>query len=475
MIRRLNSIAGFSNAGQMLAALRKKETTSAEIVELLLVTSADNHSLAAFSHIDADAVREAAADADAKRVSGEQLSLLGLPICVKDNIDVAGIETTAGTPALENNIATQTAPVVQRLLDQGAIVFGKTRMHELAYGTSGDNAWHGPVRNPFDHDRIAGGSSSGTAAAIAAGIVPIGLGSDTGGSVRIPAAFCGLAGLRPTAGRYPNAGVFPISATRDTVGPLARCFHDLDLIDAAICRRSSPIPGIDLLSIRLGVPDAFFFDGLEDEVSRISAQALDTLGQAGVTLVPVPGSAFGELYRKAGFAVTLFETRPTIEEHIVNHGIDVSFDEIVAKIASPDVREILAHILSQPAGEFTANYRQAIEIYRPALQAVYADLITGYRLDGIVFPTTKLPALLIGQGEIEIGGDLISAFDVMIENTGPGSLCGVPGISIPCGMTKGGVPLGLSIDGPFWSDRHLLGVGATLEQLLPNPWSDRSV
>jgi mandelamide amidase len=459
----------------MLTALRKKEITSTEIAELLLTANADNEGLAAFSHIDADGLREAAAAADAKSLSGEPPSLLGLPICVKDNIDVVGMATTAGTPALENNIATRNAPVVQRLLDQGAIVFGKTRMHELAYGTSGDNAWHGPVRNPFDNERIAGGSSSGTAAAIAAGIVPVGLGSDTGGSVRIPAAFCGLAGLRPTIGRYPNSGVFPISATRDTVGPLARCVDDLDLIDAAICPRSSAITEIDVTSIRLGVPDAFFFDGLEEDVSRVSTQALDTLRQAGITLVPVPGVEFGRLYKKAGFAITLFETRPTIEAHIARNGIGVSFNEIVAGIASPDVRGILTHILGQAASEFAANYQQAIEVDRPMLQAVYAELITHHRLDGLVFPTTKLPALRIGQSEIDIGGARVSAFDVMIENTGPGSLSGVPGISIPCGMTKGGVPLGISIDGPFWSDRHLLGVGGLLEKLLPNPWADRSV
>jgi mandelamide amidase len=464
LTRRLASIAGFANAGDMLAALRQGKISSAAIVELLLSANEANNDLVAFSHVDAASLRRAAAEADAKRASGVDLPLLGLPICVKDNIDVAGVATTAGTPALENCIAAGNAPVLQRLLDQGAIVFGKARMHELAYGTSGDNAWKGPTLNPFARQRIPGGSSSGTAAAIAAGIVPAGLGTDTGGSVRIPAAFCGLAGLRPTSGRYPGEGIFPISATRDTAGPLARCFEDLALLDAAICRGSEPLAAVDPASIRLGVPDAYFFDELEADVARISSQALDMLRQAGVTLVPVQGVRFGELYRKAGFSVTLFETGPTIEAYLARSGWTISLDEIVAGIASPDVRSIMADIAGRRVDEFEAAYRRAIEVHRPALQEHYAEVIAKDRLDGIVFPTTKLPALLIGE----------PAFDVMIENTGPGSLSGVPGISVPCGATSGGVPLGISIDGPFWSDRRLLGIGAALQQVLPNPWKDRS-
>lgn len=465
-----SSFAGFRDAVDLRAALRSGRTTSRAVIEQLLERSAEQADLVAISHIDTTRLLSDADAADARRAQGSDLPLLGLPICVKDNINTVGFPTTAGSPALADAVASENAPVLQRLLDQGAIVFGKTHMHELAYGTSGNNAWSGATRNPFDTSRIPGGSSSGTAAAIAAGIVPFGLGSDTGGSVRIPAAFCGLAGLRPTSGRYPGKGVFPISPTRDTVGPLGRSFADIALLDDAICLGSKPLTPADVSALRLGVPDAYFFDGLEADVRRVSEEALDLLGEAGVTLVAVPGAAFGERYRRSGFSVTLFETRAAMDAFIRENNLSVTFDDIVEGIASPDVRDIMADIVGREYEPFAKAYRQAMDIDRPWLQAHYAEILSTYRLDGIVFPTTKLPALEIDQETIDLGSGPVPPFDIMIENTGPGSLCGVPGISVPCGMTRGGVPLGLSIDGAFWSDRLLLDIGAALEQILPNPW-----
>lgn len=469
MTGKVGPVAGYPDSTALLAALRFGETTSAVLVERLLEACDAGSDLCAFSFVDAEAVRSAALNADKRRKAGEDLPLLGLPVCIKDNIDVVGLATTAGTPALAKNVARQNATVVQRLLDQGAFVFGKTVMHELAYGTSGENAWQGTARNPFDADRIAGGSSSGAAAAVAAAMAPVALGSDTGGSVRIPASFCGLAGLRPTAGRYPNNGVFPISPTRDTVGPIARSVSDLLLLDSAICmaeESSSPLTAAD---IRLGVPDAYFFDELDTSVATATGQALETLREAGVTLIPVPGAEFGRLYRSAGFAVTLFETRSAMEAFLAHHGIPVAYDALVAGIAGPDVRAIMEDIGRRDPAEFAAAYDRAISKERPALQALYAETLASQRLDGIVFPTSKLPPTRIDEPTAAAEG-VTPVFEVMIENTGPGSLAGVPGVTIPCGYDKNGVPLGLAIDGAFWSDRRLLHVGAALEGLLPNPW-----
>lgn len=469
MTGKVGPVAGYRDATALLAALRGGAITSASLVEQLLAACDAGRDLRAVSQIDADSARKAARDADRRRAAGEDLPLLGLPVCVKDNIDVADFATTAGTPALAKNIARQNAPVVQRLLDQGAFVFCKTGMHELAYGTSGENAWQGTVRNPFDQDRIAGGSSSGSAAVVAAGMAPLSLGSDTGGSVRIPASFCGLAGLRPTAGRYPNDGVFPISPTRDTVGPIARSVSDLLLLDQAICPVETPAPPIAAADIRLGVPDAYFFDGLDPSVAATTEQALDALRQAGVILVPVPGAEFGRLYRNAGFAVTLYETRSAMEASLARYETPVAYDALVAGIASPDVRAIMEDIGRRNPAEFAAAYERAISRERPALQALYAETLAAHRLDGIVFPASKLPPTRIGEPAATAEG-VTPAFEVMIENTGPGSLSGVPGVTVPCGYDKSGAPLGLAVDGAFWSDRHLMQVGAALEALLPNPW-----
>ncbi|MGB3900672.1 MAG: indoleacetamide hydrolase [Mesorhizobium sp.] len=464
-------IAGFADAAAMLSAFRDGHTSVVSVVEALLERHGQNRNLGAFCAVDEAAVRRAAAEADAKLAQGVRMPLLGLPLCIKDNIDVLGLPTTAGTPALEGFYPARTAPVAQRLLDQGALVFGKTAMHELAFGTSGNNAWQGAAHNPFDLDRIPGGSSSGTAAAIAAGLVPAGLGSDTGGSVRIPAAFCGLAGLRPTIGRYPGEGVFPISFTRDTVGPLARNFTDLALLDAVITGADTTLEAIEPSAVRLGVPDAFFFDGLQQDVAKASEQALAALSRAGVSLVPVSGARFGELYRRAGVTVTLHETRPAITAHLRASGLSISYDDVVAKVASPDVMSILADLDARAEAPFLAAYRQAMDIDRPALQALYAETVIGARLDGIVFPTTKLAALRIGQDVVDLGEGQVPAFDLMIENSGPGSLSGMPGITVPCGVDGACVPLGLSVDGLFHTDRRLLALGTMLERLLPKPWN----
>ena len=191
-------------------------------------------------------VRAAAAAADERRAGGGPLGPLhGVPLALKDNLDTADMPTTGGTPGLRGSRPARNAPVVQRLLDAGAIVFGKANLHELAYGITNNNAGFGAARNPYDRTRIPGGSSGGVGAAVGARIVPGGIGSDTGGSVRVPAALCGIVGFRPTTGRWPQAGIVPISHTRDTAGPMTRSVADCVLLDrvvtgatAAVARRA---------------------------------------------------------------------------------------------------------------------------------------------------------------------------------------------------------------------------------------------
>ncbi|HLY89030.1 MAG TPA: amidase family protein, partial [Acetobacteraceae bacterium] len=239
---------------QAAQLIREGKITSTELVDALLLQADAARDLNAFITLDSEAALNAAHAADAAQKQGKPLGPLhGVPLVIKDNIHVAGMPNTAGTEALRNFIPRENARVVEALIAAGAIVLGKTNMHELAFGATSNNATFGTVRNPYDPTRFPGGSSGGTAAAIAAGIAPGGLGTDTGGSVRIPAALTGLVGLRPTSGRYSLEGVTPFSHTRDTVGPLARNVADVVLLDQVISGDRSSVQPADMKSVRLGV------------------------------------------------------------------------------------------------------------------------------------------------------------------------------------------------------------------------------
>src|SRR5687767_4701336 len=244
--------------------LRGGQVTSVELTQAALARADAHADLNAFVTLDREGVLAAARRADADLAAGRVRGPLhGVPLVVKDNVHVAGLPNTAGTPALRRFVPTTSAPVAQKLIDAGAIVLGKTNMHELAFGFSGYNegfftAQPIGTRNPYDRSRIAGGSSSGTGAAIGARVAPGGLGSDTGGSVRIPAALTGGAGLRPTILRYSQDGVTPISHSRDTVGPMAQTVADVALLDSVVTDRPLPAPA-SLTGVKLGVYRAYFF------------------------------------------------------------------------------------------------------------------------------------------------------------------------------------------------------------------------
>src|SRR5262245_2633524 len=274
------------------ALIRTKLVTSVELTEAYLARAEANRDLNAFITLDRASALEAARRADAEVSAGALRGVLhGVPLIVKDNVHVAGLPNTAGTPALRAFVPRTHAPTVQRLVDAGAVILGKTNMHELAFGISGYNegfftAQPMGTRNPYDRTRFAGGSSSGSGAAIGARLAPGGLGSDTGGSVRIPAAATGGAGLRPTVGRYSAEGVTPISHTRDTVGPMAQTVADVALLDAVITGERVPSPA-SLTGVRLGVYRAYFFANLDADTRAVVDSALDRLTKAGVTLVDV--------------------------------------------------------------------------------------------------------------------------------------------------------------------------------------------
>ena len=258
--------------GEAAAALRRGETTALAYAEALLAQAAKGAGLNAFIHHDPEQVRRDARAADARKAGGATLGPLhGVPLALKDNLDTDDMPTTGGTPGLRGHRPKRNAAIVQKLRDAGAIVFGKANLHELAYGITNNNAAFGAARNPYDRTRIPGASSGGVGVAVGARMVPGGIGSDTGGSVRIPAALCGIVGFRPTLGRWSQAGIVPISHTRDTAGPMTRSVADCVLLDRVVTGASAAIEAPSLKGLRLGVPRAHFWDPLDAPGMRSGA------------------------------------------------------------------------------------------------------------------------------------------------------------------------------------------------------------
>jgi Asp-tRNA(Asn)/Glu-tRNA(Gln) amidotransferase A subunit family amidase len=450
------------------AALRRGDFSAAAYAEALLAQAAAGAALNAFIHHDPAQVRADARAADAVRAKAPQRlgPLHGVPLALKDNLDTAAMPTTGGTPGLRGHRPAQNGAVVQKLLDAGAIVFGKTNLPELAYGITNNNAAFGAARNPYDPSRIPGASSGGVGVAVAARMAPGGIGSDTGGSVRIPAALCGIVGFRPTTGRWPQAGIVPISHTRDTAGPMARSVADCVLLDRVVTGSAAAAP-VSLKGLRLGVPRALFWDPLDREVARAMEDVLTRLKDAGAVLVEADIPDVGRLDAEAGFPIALYETVVDLGAYLAGHGSKSGYAEIAAQCASPDVAGLLQSL--QGAGAIPqAAYRHALDVLRPQLQAAYRDHFSRHDIAALVFPTTPLAAAPIGEDEtVELNGERVPTFPTFIRNTSPGSVAGIPGISVPAAMTARGLPLGLELDGRAGDDARLLAIAAAVEALLP--------
>jgi Asp-tRNA(Asn)/Glu-tRNA(Gln) amidotransferase A subunit family amidase len=456
------------SAARAAELIRSGEISSVELIEVLLDRIERHRSLNAFVTIDRRAVIGAARRADRAIRSGANVGpLTGVPIVVKDNINTAGLATTAGTPALRQFVPNEDAPVVARLVAAGAIILGKTNMHELAFGITSNNAHFGAVGNAYDPSRFAGGSSGGSAAAIAARLAPAGLGTDTGGSVRIPAALNGISGLRPTIDRYQQSGIVPISITRDTAGPMARSVADLVLLDNVITGYDQPIRPLALSTIRIGLPGPPFWDDLDTETRALAEGFVARLRERGVTVVDVDTTAMAELVEMAESPIPLYEVRRDLTRYLDEYVDGVTFESLVSQIASPDVQAIFAAAIVGDNAMSDEIYREAMEIHRPALQRLYAHIFASHELDAIVFPTTRLPARPIEESDMLIhNGREQATFPTFVANTSPGSIAGIPGLTIPIGLTRAGLPVGIEFDGPVLSDRRLLAIGLAMEALL---------
>ena len=456
------------NVTEAAAAIRDGKITSVALTEALLTMAEEFSGLNAFITLDRDLALAAAKAADQARADGAELGPLhGVPLVVKDNFNTFDMVTTGGTPVLAAFQPSEDAPVVARLRAAGAIILGKTNLHELAFGITSNNAHYGAVGNAYDPSRIAGGSSGGTAAAVGARIAPGGLGTDTGGSARIPPALNGVIGFRPTVGRYPQAGIIPISGTRDTAGPIARTMNDIVLMDNVITRQSGGIDAVNLKTIRLGVPSQFN-DDLEAETKRIIDAALKKLQDAGVTLVPVDAANIMELAAKVGFPLALYEVRGALSDYLEQHETGLTIEALAEKIASPDVNFVFTNLVLGEQAVPEAVYLDALHNSRPLLQAAYAEVFSKLKLDGLIFPTTPLPAQPRATSDMNVmlNGKEVPTFQTYIRNTDPGSNAGIPGLTIPAGLTSQGLPVGIEVDAPAHSDRHLLAIGMALEAVI---------
>ncbi|WP_282093439.1 amidase family protein [Epibacterium ulvae] len=390
--------------------------------------------------------------------------LAGIPFAVKDNIDCLPFPTTGGSPALLDNQPKADSPAVAKLKAAGAHAPLKLNLHELAFGVTNNNAHFGAVPTPFDTTRVAGGSSGGSASAVACGIVPFALGTDTGGSTRIPAAFCGIVGFRPSTGRYPDGGVLTLSTTRDTIGPMASSVTDIIEVDALICDEIDPVPTIKR-PLRIGL--FYHKQGLSVSLDVQFQKAVDRLQSEGlVEIVEVDETPFTDLEQNYGHIVVTHEAAKIWTQFCA--GVrNQSIEDFAASLGSPQVKAIFDLLPERGlSNEAKVAYEKAIKGLTNLRQA-YEQLFVTHSLDLIAMPTVPVPPPLVGDEDM-IDTDLgpQPTFPTVVRNASLASLTGAPSLSIPAGTDTTGLPVGFMIETRRNEDRFLLAAGVVLERAL---------
>jgi aspartyl-tRNA(Asn)/glutamyl-tRNA(Gln) amidotransferase subunit A len=444
------------------AALRRRETSSVELTAAALQRIERlNPGSNAVQLVMADTAREHAKQADEELArGGGRGPLHGVPIAVKDLFCTKGVRTTAGSKLFASYVPDFDAAVVERLHAGGAVLVGKTGMHELAYGITSSNPHFGAVRNPWDRDRIPGGSSGGSGAAVAAGMVFMAMGSDTGGSIRIPASFCGVVGLKPTYGLVSRYGALPLGFTLDHMGPLTRSVRDagavLNLIagfdprDPASVRRPAenyvPDPEPSLRGLRIGLPGNFYFERLDPEVDAAVRGALSAAQSCGAEIVPLRVPDIAAINTVAR-VILLAEAAAVLEPHLEKR------DQFGA-----DVLALLDQGRLLPATDYinAQRLRRQMQIEFDALWP---------RVDCLFTPTTPATAPRIGETSTTIGGE---SEDVRLAATRlvrAVNVLGLPAVSIPVAADHRGLPIGLQIIGKPFAEALILRVA---QALLPN-------
>ncbi len=430
--------------------LRKKEASCAELVDRAIAEAKKQGQLRAFITITETQAREEASERDREFRSGvDRGPLHGIPIALKDLFYTRGIKTTAGSRVYENFVPDSDADVVVRLRDAGAISIGKTNLHELAFGITSRNPHYGAVLNPVDHSRLVGGSSGGSAAAIAAGMVPMALGSDTGGSVRIPASYCGIVGFKPTYDRVSRSGVLPLAFSSDHVGPLGSCVEDCAFAFNAMTGEKSGL-GVEALSdmrgLRVGVPRNFFFDAIEDEVAASVRRSISVMETHGAAVIEVQVPDFAEINVVARL-VQLAEVAA------------VYWEQQDPTLFGKDVWSLLEQG-RMIAGHEYINGQRLRTVFRREMDQVWE------KVDILATPTTPMVAPPVDAQTIKIGGREESVRMASTRLMRGINLLGVPALSMPCGKGESGLPIGLQLIGAQYADEKLLTIATTLEGML---------
>jgi aspartyl-tRNA(Asn)/glutamyl-tRNA(Gln) amidotransferase subunit A len=449
---------------RLAALVARRKVSPVELVELALARiERVNPRVNAFITVLADQARQAARVAEREIARRHYRGPLhGIPISLKDNIWTRGVRTTAGSKILSTFVPAEDATVAERLGRAGAILLGKTNLHEFAYGVTTENPHYGPVSNPWALDRMAGGSSGGSAAALAAGMGWGSAGSDTGGSIRIPASLCGVVGLKPTFGRVSAAGVVPLSRSLDHIGPLARSVSGAAILLGAMAGAdprddlsvAKPLPDYagalrrPLGRLRLGRPREFFFDRLDEAVGRAVEEAARQFERLGAQIrdVSLP---------RAARSLEL-STQIAMAEATAYHQA-AGYFPARAQDYGEDVRRLLERGLSVMAPDFL----HALDERK--LAAAEFDA-AWEQVDVIFAPTTPIPAPRLGERLVSIGSAEESVRAALLRLCRAANFAGVPAISLPCGFTEEGLPIGLQLLGRPWDEGRLLRVAFAYEQ-----------
>ncbi len=467
-------------AMQAAAALAAGETSSVELTRALLARiEALEPQVHAFLTVTAEEALQQAAQADALRKSGSANSpLLGVPIAIKDNICTRGIRTTCSSRMLENFIPPYDATVVERIKQAGMVIIGKTNIDEFAMGSSTENSAFGPSRNPWNTECVPGGSSGGSTACVAAAEAPLALGSDTGGSIRQPASFCGVVGMKPTYSAVSRYGLIAFASSLDQIGPITRTVEDAAALMNVIAGHdpldstSSPRPQPDYLAglnrgvkgMRVGVAKEYFVEGIDPQVERTVRQAIDQLVALGAEVVDIS-------LPTTKYAVATYYICATAEASSnlarydgAHYGLRVNADNIIDMFARTRAqgfgeevkRRIMLGTYALSAGFYDAYYLKALKVRTLFVN----DFENAWKsCDVIACPTCPTPAFRFGEKT----SDPLQMYlnDIF---TIPANLAGLPGISVPCGFSSSGLPIGLQLMAPAFEDARLLQAAYAYEQ-----------
>lgn len=448
---------------EVAALVREWAVSPTELVEAAIArTRAHDPQINAYVTPMFDAALAEARAAEGEIAAGRYRGPLhGIPVALKDNYWTRGVPTAAGAKALADFVPAEDGAVVSRLRAAGAIITGKTNMHELAIGGSTTNPHYGPTHNPWALDRIPGGSSGGSAAAVAAGLCYAATGTDTAGSIREPAAYCGLVGIKPTYGRVSIRGIVPLSWSLDHAGPLARTVRDVALVLNAIAGddprdlTTAPVPVPDytvalddgVRGLRLGVPREYFFEALDPAVAAAVEAAIGVLRDLGASVEEVA-------WPSAAWALTLFP--------FISRPEAASFQERLLRAHADEYGDVRPQV---ELGELVlaTDYLRAQRL-RTIMREELAALLA--RVDALVLPTTRTVAHPIGQPFTQVAGRTVNPFELWVGFTMPFDLTGTPALSVPCGLADG-LPIGLQVAGRAWDEATILRIAAAYERATP--------